>query len=468
MFNHLFQEVQKSYSALIPTVFNALIIFTLDSKIKQGELKDRFTQKDIAVVIQEVAKVYFPNDSLPNTEPTVKKLIPYFLERPPDHRYETYSLTDYALNFIQLIQNKLTNPFRNFPLKESFTTYFSLQASSINEINQFKSWFTQGFDATSRRLIGEHLEALQDEVDNHINTLNSILQTDCNALEMVHKFADTFGVLGQKATDLSNALQLKGKTLREINKVIEFFYIAIAEARHPQNDEETKRQEEREDDWLEAKILQQQVINFFNRVDMRLESIRTRIIFASSKLNELQENFQLQSKFKLNLKRLLKITLEYSSYHKDNFQLADSFPLKTIVEEKTVFTFIPFYKFELSIPNYSIKQNLNEDYQAEKTAIILNAIEQQEKITKWVNILKEKLTNEQALNFSESFYEIANVENGNLEIPLQVGFELLQFASKKNSGYQVQISKELEGNLTQNNIHLWKMKILKLKELLTS
>jgi len=464
MVNQLLKDIQRDYISLVPSEFDTLLIFIIDYKVKQEELPERFTQKDISEIIQEVHKTYFSQDSTPQTERTIKNLIPYFLERPPDHRYETYTLTEYAQNYIQLLQNKLKNEYSGFPLEDSFITYFKLEAANIKDINQFKSWFKQGFDATSRRVIGEHLEALKEEVDIHIATLNKILRHETpNAMEMVHNFTDTFSILGTKASDLTNTLQLKQSTLQEITKVLDNFYQKIADAKHAETEVEVQEQEEREKNWQEAKSMEQQVLSFFGKVDLRLESIRARILFASRKLNELQENFQYQSRFKLTLRKLLELTLNESRHKsiKEGLQLPPAFPTKLIIEEKTQLPFVPNYDFNLPVPNFSLVRAIDDAYYAEKENEFLNELRQQDQIDKWVKTLKQKLDVEYYLDFSEYFYKILAAENGNIEIPLQVGFELFQFASNIQSGYAIEIEQKIANTEPTNTIYLWRMKIRK-------
>ncbi len=92
------------------------LIIALHKKIKEKELGEYFSTEDIKLLRDEI--VAYHNGSAPHSERIVRNLLHYFLRNVPD-QYGKFYLTDYAKQLAELLEYKLNNPYKTFPLKEA-------------------------------------------------------------------------------------------------------------------------------------------------------------------------------------------------------------------------------------------------------------------------------------------------------------------------------------------------------------
>lgn len=454
-----FNELFSDYDFLIPNRIEGYIIIRLWQKIKSGEIQEEFSYNDIKNIVNEVTAL--TNGATPQIEKILKDLLHYFIKKPPE-TVSKYYLSDYAERFIQLLETKIDSPYRNFPLKKNFEKYFAIEFEEIEDFEELNRWFKQGFHDTSKRVILDHIESLQDEVESSIKKLNEILYSDeLQAIEMVRLFVNEFKNFGLKAEQIREALFLKDETLKNLKKTADYFYIKIEETKHYQSIEEEKSYQELEHKWKTANQIKGEVAVFFDNIDKKLSRINNQIVFASSKLKELEENFQYQSLFKINLKKLLQIVLQTSSYdRKDGIVLHQRFPIKSLPFQKMQFFFVPRYEFNVEPESIGIVPESNTDYEQAERAKIEKELQIQEKIALWIDTCNSRIEKEKQLDYSSVFYEILDNEQ-NIEIPLQVGFSLFQqYANNKD--FDVTIDKII-ANPNRNDILTWNMKIQRKK-----
>ncbi len=459
-----FNELYADYEFLIPNKIEGYIIIRLWQKIKSDEIKEEFSYNDIKKIINETAS--FTSGTIPQTEKILKDLLHYFIKKPPE-TVSKYYLSDYAERFIQLLETKIDSPYRNFPLKKNFEKYFSVEFEEIEDFEELNRWFRQGFHDTSKRVILDHIESLQDEIESSIKKLNEILYSEkLQAIEMVKLFVNEFKNFGLKAEQIREALFLKNETLKSLKKASDVFYSKIEETKHFQTIEEEKQYHEIENRWQTANHIKEEVAVFFENIDKKLLRITNQIVFASSKLKELEENFQYQSLFKINLKKLLQLVLETSNFDKKaGILLHKDFPVKGIPFEKVQFFFSPKYEFNIETESIGIVPETNTDYEQAERAKIENQLRVQEKIASWVDVCFSRIEKENEFNYSSVFYEILDSEQ-NIEIPLQVGFSLFQQLSS-NKDFDVIIDKAI-ANPNRNDILTWNMKIHRKETLIRS
>lgn len=220
-----FNELFSDYDFLIPNRIEGYIIIRLWQKIKSGEIQEEFSYNDIKNIVNEVTAL--TNGATPQIEKILKDLLHYFIKKPPE-TVSKYYLSDYAERFIQLLETKIDSPYRNFPLKKNFEKYFAIEFEEIEDFEELNRWFKQGFHDTSKRVILDHIESLQDEVESSIKKLNEILYSDeLQAIEMVRLFVNEFKNFGLKAEQIREALFLKDETLKNLKKTADYFYIKI-------------------------------------------------------------------------------------------------------------------------------------------------------------------------------------------------------------------------------------------------
>ena len=259
------QEFHDSYEFLVPPQEEGMVIYNLSQKIERNEIDANFTYQDLQLAIAEVSSL--SPGRQPHTERILKDLLHYFIERPSEKK-NRYKLTEYALSFLKLVNNKLKSPYRNFPLRESFKQYGLFKPGEIKSIYHFQSWHEQGFNATTRQTIIEHLEALKDDVDQSIRSLNDTLYSpNSELLQTVNKFVIAFKGFGEKAEEIRDTLRLSVKLASQIDTIVGVFYQTVEKFKHPQNEEEQKSYEKAEGEFLIASTIQKNVSDFFSLVD---------------------------------------------------------------------------------------------------------------------------------------------------------------------------------------------------------
>lgn len=440
------ENVYRKYQQLLPSREEGMVVFRLQEKIRLEEINENFTYSDIKKVIQENARVFGELDHY--AEPIIKNLLHYFIERPSDQK-TTYKLTEYAHKFIDLVYHKLDNPLRKFPLSESFKRYAAFNAEEIVSIEEFESWFEQGFQATTRQNIIEHLEALKDDVDESISQLNKTLyEEEKNILTVVSDFTSVFEELNSKTDEIRDALRLGANLEREVQSVVSYFYDKI----EGESDEEKRRS-----DYQKALSIQSETKSFFLIIDEKIGQLRGKIIYASRKLNDLQENFRYQTRFKRNIRRLLEFTIDKSFFTKEGPSFQKNYPVKQIPGESFKFTVIPYFESFFPV-KFSVNQtSLNPDYELGERQRIQKEISKQEKIQALISYYKEKLVQEGKLDFTEHFYKIIDQEN-DLEIALNVGYDLLLFA-RYSPNYQLNIDRNISKHCINKNLITWQTNI---------
>ena len=456
MDKHL-KEINDKYAYLLPQKEEGVVIFWLDQKIKDKEIDAHFTYQDFQRAVKETLGKEF--GKLPQSHRILKSLLHNFIERPAgkSHRYK---LTEYAHKFVYLLNHKLNNPFRNFPLKQSFERYADFSAKGIKHINEFNSWYQQGFHSTTRQTIVDHLEALKDEVASSIQELNKILYVkNQNLVSQVNKFTTVFLKLGEKADEIKNTLKLGSRLDQEIDKVVAFFYEKVENFKHPENKEETALFEEKENDFKTALKIKKDVTEFFQLVDEKLGQLREKIQFASSKLKELQDIFKYQTNFKANIRKFLTFALSEANYTKDEPKLPPHFPLKKLPFEEFKFIDLPYSDFFKIQENTVVQTGPDKVYELLEKYKVTTELKRQEKAAELFNKHKHALMESKKLNVTNIFYEI--LENqGDIEVAVKVGYELLQFASGK-SEYKITIDREMMDQFKPNQVKTWKMNIQK-------
>jgi len=454
--NSNIQDVHQLYAHLIPSREAGIVIYILDSKIKVGRLSKHFTYSDIEKCIVESAKIDVC--STPQTEKIVRILFRFFIEHPPNDELK-FTLTDYSKKFIELIHGKLHNPLKYFPLKKTFEKFANFKSDNMKSLEDFEIWHRLEFSTAGKQIIIDHLEALKDVVKTSINRLNNLLKAESEDLVTLTKeFTLIFEEISNKSEEIKYTLRLGNRLSIEIENVTDFFYHKIEVFKHPENEEEQIELQQLNTDYSKAKTIKNDVINFFNDVDYRLKQLMDRSLYANNQLTNLQNNFRNQSRIRINLKRLLKFTLEQASYSKNDIvKLPARFPKKTLPIERFKFIEVPYYD------SFGIKKNeiipalYDKEHARKEQDKVQKDLQRQENAARLFREYKALLEEEKELDFTEHFYKILEQENDS-EIALSVGFDLFQYANR-NPRYEIDIQRELSGVSESKDILIWKMKI---------
>lgn len=449
------KDIINKYDLLVPNRLDGgLLLLLLQRKVDANEIDEEFTRYDIQVTLEEIAQIENVGD--PRTERILQRLMHFHLKR-SHQRPDRYYLSEHAKNFVLFIEHALDSPYRDFPLKKNFEKYFKLDAEEISSITDFEAWYQQSFIAASKKVISEHLASLQDELDKAIERLNTILYSDeLSALEMAKEFAEVFQKLGEKREQISDALFYKDHVVLQIKTIVGDFYHKIETANHHQTDEERSAFEQLKEDWKRSQFIEQEVNRFFNSVDKSLERIGEQINFSSTKLSELQENFKAKSRFKINLRKMLEMTLKESSYGRESLVLPEWLPKKQLPFEEVKLFSVPYYDFELPYQNEALEAPIDTDYENKERERVEQELGRQERIAYWLESLSKELELKGELYWPDRFFEIMEAEQ-DAETALQVGFELIQQVQTHPDTHIDFSNTVAERN--QNDFSLWQMTI---------
>lgn len=448
-------EIYEKYDLLLPSKFDGgYLIITLFKKIKNGEINENFSINDIKKILEEIDRNY--NVGVAQSERIIKNLLHYFIRSVPNE-YGKYYLTDHAIRLVELMFHKLENLYKNFPLKESFDKYFIVRFKDISTITDLELKFGSEFIAGHKRIINDHLEALEDEISVAHGNLNVILHSnELDATALVKKFTEVFKTFGHRAEDINNAISSKDRFLRQLRSKVDEFYREVINYKHPENDEEKQEYDILERNWKRAYSILNDLDAFFGHVDHKIGNLRKQILFASGKLTELQLNFSSNSNFRLLIKRLFLLALENSDYDKDAIFLKHDFPIKQILQEKTQFFYPEYYTFEVSQRNVVIHIPRDEEYESEQLRNIEREIKEQEIISDWFNKVKDELTYNEEIDVNSVINRIFS-NDGDEFVAINVAAELINFAIDSKI-YDLDIDQHLKP-AKNDELLTWKMNI---------
>jgi len=440
------KDLYNKYDLLLPSKFDGgYLIIALYEKIKNGEIEEYFTQRDVTDILMEIS-VAFDQGAARQWSNIKENLFHYFIRSHPDEPWKYY-LTDYARNVVDLMLNKLENPYKNHPLKKSVQDSFSVLPNEIQAIDQLERKFGRIFIQGSKKIILDHLEALEDELRRAYAELNTILQKDEeNATDLVKQFAIVFRQFGERAEDITEAIISKDKFLSDLRDVVDVFYSRIKEGL------------DKTVDWGKARDIYTDLQEFFQTVDNKVKLIRRQINHASEKLTELQEQFSSRADFRLKIKKLHRLILENASYAERGVLLNENFPLKKLIDESPSLFFPKYYEFGDPEPNLLITIQPDEDYEREEKHKIDHEIARQELINSLVQKSKSLLAEQGQLSINELMENVIQ-EESDLSIAYQVVSQVIAYASESKD-VNVDIERKLL-SIKNQNIALWKTKILK-------
>lgn len=455
--SEFFQYVSSKYENIVPDKECGLLLVVLYQKIKSKEIEEAFTYRDIERCVGDIA-IAEMKDVKPQAHARLEKLMKFYIERPPESTHNKYALTDFALNFLKLIEHKFDNPLAKLPLRQSFEKYGGLDAALIQTIEDLESWYRNGFENTTRNNIMSHLDGLNDKLMVTIDDLKEVLySTDEGVLEKVVVFNDRFKLLGEQATEISDALSMKNKVKRELGDVVNAFYKNTEDYKFPNTHEEREEYKRLEERYLRAQRIESEVKTFFKKVDYGIGLLQEKIMYANDRLNDLKDNFEYKSKFNTNTVKLLHLALEQSTYSKEGIKLAPEFPRKLILEESIKYNRISYVDYGVTVNNEVIDVQTDPIMHKQEMDRINKELDRQQRISELAGLYKNTLNVEKRMDFTEKFYEILSRED-DIETAIQVGFEIIQYAAHSDT-FRLQIEKSLSDDILNETVLTWKTKI---------
>lgn len=448
-------EIYEKYELLLPAKFDGgYLIIALYDKIQNEEIAEQFTITDIRNILEEISRSY--GEQTPQSERILKMLLHFYIRNSAKDPGKYY-LTERARKLVEFLTNILENPYKNFPLKESFEKSFAIVPDEIQSINDLERKFGRLFIEGPKKIINDHLEGLEDELVEGYVELNKILESDEeSATTMVNQFAFVFRKFGERAEDITNSVASKDKFLKDLHSTVEQFYQKLDGFKHAESEDEF---EQLKNDYNKAGEIYQDIESFFKTVDDKIVNIQKRIHNASEKLSELHEQFTARAQLRLQIKRLLKVTFDNASYSNKGTILNDNFPLKRIVNERGVFVYPGHHDFNISKPNVVIRVPKDEQYTQDEYLQITKENDRQELINQWIQKAKSIIEEHQSVDLKEFMEEIMSSE-ADQTLAYQIAGEIEQGISA-NENIQINVKKELV-NITNTDLFLWKTTLTKI------
>ncbi|KYP15933.1 hypothetical protein [Flavihumibacter sp. CACIAM 22H1] len=447
------KELFEKYDLLLPSKYDGgYLIIAIDEKIRTGDLDGSFTTKEIDDILAETS-AHFQLDSVPQWSRIKDNLLHYFIRNDAEEPGKYY-LTDYAKGVLDMMRNKLNNPYKNHPLKKSFESSFYLRSNEIKDVEDLERKFGRLFISGPKKVITDHLEGLEDELRDAYKTLNELLENDTHeAVSLVKAFALTFRKFGERAEDITNAMRSKDKFLRDLQMVVDKFYAEIDLVRFSDNESEKIKVVS---DWQRARDIYDDIIIFFNDTDRKIKAARRQIFNASEKLSELQEYFSTRANYRLQIQKLFGYVLQTAGYREDGTIFKNGFPLKSLVYEQEKMLYLKHYEFAHKKLNAVIQIPPDKEYEKEERTKIEKEINRQKIINHWVNNAKDHLNKHGQFLLDEMMNTIL-AEGEDLFVAYGVASEMISLVSEIPD-LKIDITRELT-ILNQNNLALWKTKI---------
>jgi chaperonin cofactor prefoldin len=449
------REIYTKYDLLLPSKFDGgYLVIALYEKIQNREIEEYFTQKEVNEILKDIA-IDFNQDSVRQWNNIKDNLFHYFLRSHPDEPWKYY-LTDYARNVVDLMISKLENPYKNHPLKKSVQDSFTIHSNEIETIEELERKFGRIFIQGSKKIITDHLESLEDELRAAYKELNDILrqEDEQSATSLVKEFTIVFRKFGERAEDITEAVIFKDKFLSDLQNVVDHFYRKMED----DGKFDFTNVPKSKSDWEKAQEIYTDIREFFNSVDRKVSIIRRQINHASEKLTELQEQFSARAFFRLQLKKLHRTILESAEYTTDGIRVTNNFPLKQLVYEPVRMLYPRYYEFKPPEPNIIVNVEVDEPYEYNEKLKIAKEINRQQIINQWVDKAQKILERKGQLSVDELMNRIVDEEK-DLSVAYQVASRMIAYTSE-NSNVFIDIEQKII-SLSQQNLSLWKMKIMK-------
>ncbi len=432
-------------------------MYILHKKIQLEIIEREFSESDLEYAIDE-ASDFFP-DTKPQIERLTQNLLHFFIEHPPNKPYK-YILSSHATRFIEFLGNKLFNEHKHFPLRKTFQRYGLFKAEKIKNITEFKTWFKFHFQNSSKTVIEDHLEAFRDLVDQSIIRLGRIVTSkDDVAVEGLEKFTKIFKESLERSEEIKETIQLSSGLKNEMRNVIEYFGNKIQEFPHTRKEKEEALFKELNDDFEEAIKINNEVTNFFEIIDQKLDKIIERYIYADKQLANFKENFRIRTQFQRNLRKFLEVSLESATYdRKKGVKFNKEFKLKSLPVESFKFLNVKKYDDFIKKQSFVIPQEIDADYAFEKSSSANKILSKQEEIARQVNIFKINLSKSKNTDITSLFYKLLD-ETKNEKMTLKIVYDILKYASKEKQ-FEILIKKEITEKYKDKNILIWQINIL--------
>jgi hypothetical protein len=441
------EQMFDAHKQLFPNRFEFLVLFNLYVNYHSGEI--RYAEIKQAIIDTSRLPLLSYNKER-QVETAFKSLFRSFIERIPD-KPNTFALTLHAVKIVDIAVQRINSPYLAFPLKDTFETYFTLPENVTDDIKNLKSWHKLGFQNNARQIVSDHLEALKLSVDDSIKALNQILEADnLSALQMLEQFSGKFRILGDKASQIAEAINMKVSVHYRLRDIVDSYDTRVPSNPSVKSSDNTDFEVLKEHR-QQAVEIRKDVSSFFEKVDQQLALINTKMAFASFKIAELQESLRVQSLYKIKLKKMLAYLLENSKPDPRHWvKLPDKFPAKDLVMQKFRFRALHYYDEGFLKKTKPFEPEKDETYEAIQRQELEAELAKQFVIQERYEAIKSDLRTSDNLNLSRRLLDIIS-EDG-LEVGVHTAYESIRNLADE----KLDIEEELQSD-NNNKLHVWKV-----------
>ncbi|WP_343700004.1 hypothetical protein [Chitinophaga sp.] len=446
------ERIFHSYGELFPTEFEFLVLYHL--YINYPSLEMQYTEIKQAIV--DTSRLPFLDTGKDRQiERTFKGLLRTFIERAPS-KSNQFILTPHAEKIVEIAIHRINNPYLKFPLKDTFEMYFKLPNNATEDISNLQSWFKFGFQNNARQMVTGHLEGLKLSVDDAVKALNRILEADnLSAIQILEQFSANFQILGDKARQITEAIRMKVEVHYQLRDIVEIFAGRVEQEPSAHRYDDLEYYQKMQHNCQTAIRIKEEVNTFFDKVDKQLDVINMKMVFAGSKIKELQETLRVQSHFKLSLKKMLVYLLENSKADQPPqwITLPDSFPRRDWVQQKFRFRTLRYYDLGFLKRTIPFEQKTDEEYEVDQQSQFELELAKQALIQEYFEQAQRDLETAKSIDLSKRIFEITQQENS-IEIGVQTGYEFIRNLTEENF---IEIKEELQSS--NNSLHIWKVTV---------
>lgn len=433
----IFESVSKNFEFLIPRdVETTLLILLLHTKIEDQEMEDTFTQKDFEDAVDEVTFMLKRERGI-QKESISKRLSQHFYTTIKIGEDYCYQLTIFAKEFANLIMNKVEPNYENLELVHTFKRTLPVQDEDLSDIVKFNYWYKNHYSA-SKKFIFSHIENLQLFVDRKVAELRSLLKPNSeNAKELIDQFLIIFEQLGVQTEGVTKALHFKQDVLDKIKNAEPLF-------------------KEEKESWEQYDKIQNEVLRFFDAIDVQVININDKIQHARTRLKSLYDNLRYKQQYKLKVEKFLLMLLRHSKTVDEKIVLPSNIKKKETPYFRDKFMYPPLIDFgeyhRIESPFYQEDEEFKRLSELEKT----KQLSRQENALLWTTNIRTEIELGREVKFEQWLDKILESEQ-NLEVPIDVCFNLIDEYKNRND-VELEIEKKLVMPL-RANIALWKLKI---------
>jgi hypothetical protein len=438
MNKNFLQSLAKDYKELIPTeVETGLLITALKRQVESGMMEEAFTQNDFNDTLFIVQQALVREQGFQN-EIISKKLSKNFYTTVKVNGEYRYKLTQYAKSFSLMLEEKVQLKLTKISLLKTLRNTIALREEDLQSIEDLEAWYDLRFTGRPQQTILAHIEHLQAQVDEEINSLKSILKDDADdPVVMIKNYLDIFVRMGEQAEELSDTLLYKEEILKQLNQAIVEF----------SGNEEV---------WNKYKAIANEVEFFFEGIDRFLQVIEDKIQESVKKLRSLLDNVRYKQLYKLRLEKFLNYLLVEGQTNKEESQLPSGLNAPVIIQDSMQFKYLPDINYNLGDPEAVPEIVIDEEYLKEQEEKAIKRLEVQEKMAQWTDKIWNSINEVEIADFQNIIKEIYQQEQ-NWEIPLEVASEIV-----KKTGFSTKVKIEIktgEAEETENEMAVWKMNI---------